>query len=162
MFDINWGRLMFKLMVIIFIWILPITAALIDLRAATREAKKVGQPVMSDGLKRTINKVTGYYQMMSFALIGDMLFSVLWIYYDLIIFELPFFTVLTAFLTIWTEFRSVKEHQSEGFKKQIRKSSEDVMKAVQVILQNKTNIKEVVDFLEENSRKDENDNNDIN
>lgn len=81
-----------------------IVASLIDFWSGTSTAKALGEPLLSNGFRRTVVKIGDYVKVMLFALMFDILGSFLDFYI------LPFATVLCTIAVMWIEGKSVTEN----------------------------------------------------
>ena len=84
-----------------------------DLRAGIRKAKKRGEYRTSDGLKRTIEKISKYFNM-TFALslidvVQIALIFFLYLFYKVDIFMVPWFTFIATGYVGYVEIKSIWE-----------------------------------------------------
>lgn len=93
-----------RIVIILICWIFMVVANLIDFWSGTTTAKALGESLMSHGFRRTIVKVGDYVRVMLFALMFDMLGSLLSFY------VIPFATILCTVAIIWIEGKSVIEN----------------------------------------------------
>lgn len=93
-----------RTVIVLICWIFMVVANLIDFWSGTTTAKALGESLMSHGFRRTIVKVGDYVRVMLFALMFDMLGSLLSFY------VIPFATILCTVAIIWIEGKSVIEN----------------------------------------------------
>ena len=81
--------------------IATLAAVLIDLWAGVDCARRRGEPIMSNGLRRTITKLGDYWRVQAFGIVADVLL--------LVFFTAPYLTILITLGEVLIEFRSVLE-----------------------------------------------------
>ena len=104
----NFNGLMFfiaiRVGIILICWIFMILSNIVDFWSGTTTAKALGQALMSHGFRRTITKIGDYVRLMLFALMFDILGSLLSFYI------IPFTTILCTVAVIYIEGKSVVEN----------------------------------------------------
>lgn len=104
----NFGGLMFfiaiRVGIILVCWLFMILSSIVDFWSGTTTAKALGQALMSHGFRRTITKIGDYVRLMLFALMFDILGSLLSFYI------IPFVTILCTVAVIYIEGKSVVEN----------------------------------------------------
>lgn len=85
-------------------WLFMIVSNLIDFWSGVTTAKALGQALMSHGFRRTVTKIGDYIKVMLFALMFDVLGSLLSFYVA------PFATMLCTIAIMCIEGRSVIEN----------------------------------------------------
>lgn len=104
----NFNGLMFfiaiRVGIILICWIFMILSSIVDFWSGTTTAKALGQALMSHGFRRTITKIGDYVRLMLFALMFDILGSLLSFYI------IPFATILYTVAVIYIEGKSVVEN----------------------------------------------------
>ena len=90
--------------IILACWVFVILANLIDFWSGTATAKALGQPLMSHGFRRTVTKIGDYVKLMMFALMFDILGSLLSFYI------VPFASMLCTIAVLCIEGKSVLEN----------------------------------------------------
>ena len=90
--------------IILICWIFMILSSIVDFWSGTTTAKALGQALMSHGFRRTITKIGDYVRLMLFALMFDILGSLLSFYI------IPFATILYTVAVIYIEGKSVVEN----------------------------------------------------
>lgn len=93
-----------RIVIVLICWIFTVVANLIDFWSGTTTAKALGEGLMSHGFRRTVVKVGDYVRVMLFALMFDMLGSLLSFY------VIPFATILCTIAILWIEGKSVVEN----------------------------------------------------
>lgn len=104
----NFDGLMFFIVIrvgiILVCWLFMILSSIVDFWSGTTTAKALGQALMSHGFRRTITKIGDYVRLMLFALMFDILGSLLSFYI------IPFVTILCTVAVIYIEGKSVVEN----------------------------------------------------
>lgn len=104
----NIDALMFFIVVrvgiILVCWFFMVVSSIVDFWSGTTTAKALGQALMSHGFRRTITKIGDYVRLMLFALMFDILGSLLSFYI------VPFATILCTVAIIYIEGKSVVEN----------------------------------------------------
>lgn len=90
--------------VILVCWFFMVVSSIVDFWSGTTTAKALGQALMSHGFRRTVTKIGDYVRLMLFALMFDILGSLLSFYIA------PFATILCTIAVICIEGRSVIEN----------------------------------------------------
>lgn len=104
----NIDALMFFIVVrvgiILVCWFFIVVSSIVDFWSGTTTAKALGQALMSHGFRRTVTKIGDYVRLMLFALMFDILGSLLSFY------VVPFATILCTIAVIYIEGKSVVEN----------------------------------------------------
>ena len=90
--------------IILVCWFFMVISSIVDFWSGTTTAKALGQALMSHGFRRTITKIGDYVRLMLFALMFDVLGSLLSFYI------VPFATILCTVAIIYIEGKSVVEN----------------------------------------------------
>lgn len=93
-----------RVSIILTCWLFMIISNVVDFWSGTSTAKALGQALMSHGFRRTITKIGDYVRLMLFALMFDILGSLLPFYI------VPFATILCTIAVICIEGKSVIEN----------------------------------------------------
>lgn len=93
-----------RISIVLICWFFIAMCCLVDFWSGVTTAKALKQPLMSHGFRRTITKIIDYYRLMLFALMLDMLGSLLPFY------SIPFATGLCAIAVMLIEGKSVIEN----------------------------------------------------
>ena len=107
-------------------WFFMVVATLVDFWSGVTTAQALKEPVMSHGFRRTIAKISSYWQVLIFAMLFDILGAFLSFYY------LPFMTMVCTLAIIIIEARSVIEnsHRKKTRAAEIPEVVADIVKAV--------------------------------
>lgn len=90
--------------IILVCWFFMFVSSIVDFWSGTTTAKALGQTLISNGFRRTIIKIGDYVKIMLFALMFDILGSLLSFYI------VPFATILCTIAIIYIEGKSVVEN----------------------------------------------------
>ena len=90
--------------IILVCWFFMVVSSIVDFWSGTTTAKALGQALMSHGFRRTVTKIGDYVRLMLFALMFDILGSLLSFYI------VPFATILCTVAIIYIEGKSVVEN----------------------------------------------------
>lgn len=90
--------------IILVCWFFMAVSSIVDFWSGTTTAKALGQALMSHGFRRTVTKIGDYVRLMLFALMFDILGSLLSFYI------VPFATILCTIAVIYIEGKSVVEN----------------------------------------------------
>ena len=90
--------------IILVCWFFMVVSSIVDFWSGITTAKALGQTLMSHGFRRTITKIGDYVRLMLFALMFDVLGSLLSFYI------VPFATILCTVAIIYIEGKSVVEN----------------------------------------------------
>lgn len=113
-----------RVSIILVCWLFMVLGSIVDFWSGTSTAKALGQPLMSHGFRRTITKIGDYVRVMIFALMFDILGSLLSFYI------IPFATILCTIAVIYIEGSSVVENS-----KRKKAHAADVPDIVKLIVQ---------------------------
>ena len=90
--------------IILVCWFFMVASSIVDFWSGIDTAKALGQALMSNGFRRTVTKIGDYVRLMLFALMFDILGSLLSFYIA------PFATILCTIAIIYIEGKSVVEN----------------------------------------------------
>lgn len=90
--------------IVLICWLFVTLSCIVDFWSGTTTAKSLGEKLMSHGFRRTIIKVGDYVRVLVFALMFDILGSLLSFYI------IPFATILCTIAVILIEGKSVLEN----------------------------------------------------
>lgn len=121
--------------------IATLMAVLIDLWAGVDCARRRGEPIMSNGLRRTIVKLGDYWRVQAFGIVADVLL--------LVFFTAPYLTILITLGEVLIEFRSVLETY-----KKTNSPAKGVTDAAKSVLDTLTahDLERLRDFLKKNEK----------
>ena len=110
--------------IILVCWFFMVVSSIVDFWSGIDTAKALGQALMSNGFRRTVTKIGDYVRLMLFALMFDILGSLLSFYIA------PFATILCTIAIIYIEGKSVVEN-SKRKKAHVAEVPDIVRKIVQ-------------------------------
>lgn len=90
--------------IILVCWFFMVVSSIVDFWSGTTTAKALGEALMSHGFRRTVTKIGDYVRLMLFALMFDILGSLLSFYI------IPFATIIATLAVIFIEGKSVIEN----------------------------------------------------
>jgi Flp pilus assembly protein TadB len=101
----------------------PVIFGWLDFISGVRKAKQRGEAITSDGWKRSVKKVAGYYNMLLALVVVDcMQMGCFWFlnsYYGYNIPTFPFITLVGALVVAAIEIKSIREKAEDKVKKQM-------------------------------------------
>lgn len=135
-----------KLILVLIMWGIVLVAIIIDLICGVHKAHQLGEVRTSYGFRRTVTKAVQYYGLLCFALMFDILASV--------VEPLPYITALASIFLVFIEAKSVYEKAEE---KDRRKMTKEVDKLI-TILENRGDVLKALSEIikKEKEAKDEN------
>lgn len=126
----DYDTLIRALLVVSFAWIAVFIAMGVDLFFGVKKAKQLGEATTSEGFRRTINKATYYFALLTFALLFDT-FDVITPYFFPPPFgSIPYFTILVALGQIYSEAKSVREKAEDKVRRKTDQSYKELIKLV--------------------------------
>lgn len=108
--------------IILVCWFFMLMSNIVDFWSGTTTAKALGQALMSHGFRKTVTKIGDYVRLMLFALMFDILGSLLSFY------VVPFATILCTVAVIYIEGKSVIENSRR--KKAYAANVPDIIKKI--------------------------------
>ena len=143
------GAIMFLAYVVILVLIFC------DLRAGIRKAKKRGETLISDKYKRTVEKISKYYNMTFVLSIIDVfqfaLLMFLFHFYHIDIVMLPWFTMIALGYVGFVEIKSVWEPADIKEKKQ----QEDYRRAILALIREYGGVEKVLEAMKNDDKNEE-------
>ena len=134
----------------------PLMFIFLDYWAGIRKAKKRGEKIRSDKMKRTIDKISRYYNAILAMLVVDCIqmsaFMFLYIYYDWKPYTFPLFTLTAIMFVAFIEIKSIYEPAD---KKESREMKE-VVELAKAIAEHKNDPKEIAKSIAEYLKSDTN------
>ena len=120
-----WEYIIIRVTITMVCWFFMVCATLLDFWSGVATAKATKEPLMSHGFRRTITKISSYWQVLLFALMFDVLGAFLSFFY------LPFLTIASTLAIIIIEGRSVIENsqRKKSHAAQIPEVVADIIKA---------------------------------
>jgi hypothetical protein len=116
---INLEQIYSALYVCAFLYIIVLFAIIADLVSGVRKARKRGDARTSYGYKRTVDKITRYYNMLFVVSLIDVILVVSNLHALLHIPVLPYFTAIGALALCLIELKSIYEKAEDKVKTQI-------------------------------------------
>lgn len=124
----DYDTILLTMIVVSFAWLSVFIAMGVDLFFGIKKAKQLGEATTSEGLRRTINKATYYFALLTFALLFDA-FNVITSYFFPKPFNIiPYFTVLVALGQIYSEGKSVREKAEDKLRRKTDQSYKELIK----------------------------------
>jgi hypothetical protein len=102
-----------------FLYTIVLFAIIADLISGVRKAKKRGDARTSTGYKKTVDKITRYYNMLFVVSLIDVILVVSQVHALFHIPVLPYFTALGALALCLIELKSIYESAEDKLKKEI-------------------------------------------
>lgn len=136
-----------KLILVLIMWFIVLLAIIIDLIAGVRKAIQLDEARTSQGFKRTVTKLMQYYGLLCFALMFDVLAS--------IVEPMPYITALASIFLVFIEAKSVYEKAEEKDRRRMTKEADKLI----TLLENRG---DVLKALSEIIKKEKEANNDTN
>lgn len=128
----------------VWIYIAVVFAILVDLGTAIHYAKSIGHPIMSNGLRRTVDKIVRYYGVLMMGSTIDIILYLCDVYGQLHLFTAPYATAFFAVLLCAIEVKSVFEHRDPERRKLLHKASESLINGL-----TQRDYKKLLDFINE-------------
>ena len=137
------------------VWLLCLYVAtlmlvLCDLWSGVRKAKLRGEYRSSFGFRKTVTKLTSYYNLPCVLTIVDVLCALVIINGEYSLALFPYFTLLGVFFVAFIEIKSIYE---KADKKQ-KTRTEDALNTLIKIVHNKDDIAKVLEALKSNNHED--------
>lgn len=112
-------------------WVVVLLAMLVDLHFGIKKAKELGEATTSEGFRRSINKGTYYYALMTFALLFDVFDVITPHFFPRPLDMIPFFSVFGALCLVLTEAKSVFEKGENKLRRQVLNNGVEMFEAFQ-------------------------------
>lgn len=129
-----------RVIIILVCWLFMVLSCIVDFWSGTKTAKVLGQRLMSHGFRRTVQKIGDYVRLMFFALMFDVLGSLLPFYVA------PYATMLCTVAVMSIEGKSVLENS-----KRKKSHAAEIPKIVKAIVE-ATTTEQVHEILEQVSK----------
>lgn len=141
--------LIIRIAIILVCWIFVAVAVAVDFVSGRKTARALGKPITSRGYRRSVTKLSDYYKMMLFAIMGDIIGCL----FDFYI--VPFMSILFVLAVLLIEGKSLLEHSRER-----KTAASEIPDIVKQIIQCSTGAKakeilELVKSMSEESEKKE-------
>lgn len=135
-----------KLFLVLAMWAIVLLAIAIDLVAGLRKARQSGELHTSYGFRRTVTKAVQYYGLLCFALMFDILSS--------LISPMPYVTMLASVFLVFIEAKSVFEKAQEKDRRKVNESLRDLI----ILIENKDDILKGISQILKNTETSQNTN----
>lgn len=147
----DYDTILLTMIVVSFAWLSVFIAMGVDLFFGIKKAKQLGEATTSEGLRRTINKATYYFALLTFALLFDT-FNVITSYFFPKPFDIiPYFTVLVALGQIYSEGKSVREKAEDKLR---RKTDQSYKELIKLISERQELVNTALEIMKEKTLKD--------
>lgn len=141
------GQLIFLLFFVVIILITPLIFIALDYQAGIRKAKKRGEKLYSDKMKRTVDKICRYYNAILAMLVLDviqiMAFIFLYLFNGWSAYTFPVFTLVAVLFVAAIEIKSICEPANVKEERELQ----DVTKLAKVIAENRSDPKEIAEAI---------------
>lgn len=141
------GQLMALLFVLTGMMLTPIIFIALDFWAGIRKAKKRGEKIMSNKMKRTMDKVSRYYNSILAMLVVDAIqmtgFVYWYLYFGGTAYTFPVFTLAAVLFVAAVEIRSIYEPADAKESKDMK----DVMELAKQIAEHRGDVQELAEIL---------------
>ena len=138
-------QLIALLFMVVLLLFTPLVFIGLDYWAGIRKARKRGEPICSDKMKRTVDKISRYYNailaMMVVDIIQIMAFIFLYLYNDWSAYTFPVFTLSAVLFVAAIEIKSIYEPADVKEQREMREAA----KLAKVIMEHKNDPKEIAE-----------------
>lgn len=132
----------------------PLMFIFLDYWAGIRKAKKRGEIIHSNKMKRTVDKISRYYNAILAMLVVDCIqmsaFMFLYIYYDWKPYTFPVFTLTAIMFVAFIEIKSIYEPADKKESREIK----EVIELAKAITEHKNDPKEIAKSIAEYLKSD--------
>lgn len=128
--DKNYDKILLTLLIVSIAWLAVGLAIGVDLIFGVKKAKSLGECTTSEGFRRTVNKATYYYALMTFGVIFDVFDVVTPIFIPNKIATIPFFTIIVALGLVLNEAKSVREKAEDKVRRRSDQTFREVIKLI--------------------------------
>jgi hypothetical protein len=140
--------------IIALLLVTPVVFIALDYWAGIRKARKRGDQILSDKLKRTVDKISRYYNAVLAMLVVDCIqmagFIFLYLFYEVTPYTIPVFTVGAVFFVAFVEIKSIYEPADVKESREMK----EVAALAKKIIANKSNpeklAQSIIDYLNNN------------
>lgn len=148
-------QLIILLFFVVLLLTTPILFIALDYWAGIRKAKKRGDPIMSDKMKRTVDKLSRYYNAILAMLVLDAIqisgFVFLHLFNDWSCYTFPLFTIIAVGFVAAVEIKSIYEPADV----KERRENHDVLELAKAIAEHRKDpseiAKDIAEFLKEHN-----------
>lgn len=140
-------QLIALLFLVVLLLFTPLVFIGLDYWAGIRKAKKRGEPIYSDKMKRTVDKISRYYNAILAMLVVDiiqiMAFIFLYLYNGWNAYTFPVFTLAAVLFVAAIEIKSIYEPADVKEQREMR----DAAKLAKVIMEHKNDPKDIAEAI---------------
>lgn len=141
-----------SLFVVFVAWFVVIISMLIDLFFGIKKAKELGEVTTSEGYRRTINKATYYFSLMTFGFLMDIFNVISPYYFPKPLGSIPFVSVFVAIALVITEYKSVREKAED---KARRRTDQSFKEMIEIMKDKDEKVNEVLEHLKKQKIKED-------
>lgn len=142
-------QLIVLLFVVVGMLMTPLIFIALDYWAGVRKAKQVGEPIRSDKMKRTADKIARYYNCILAMVVLDIIqitaFIFLYLYNGWDAYTFPFFTLIAVLFVAAIEIKSIYEPADVKERRQLK----EVTELAKAIAQHKSDPAEIAEAIAE-------------
>lgn len=119
-----------QLAMILGLYALTFFAVAVDFYSGVRKAKRQGELRTSVGYRKTVSKINQYGMLLTIASVLDMMATVIQLFPEFGIRDLPFATFVGCAVLCFIELRSVWENTESGHKRDVQAVARQVLEIV--------------------------------
>lgn len=140
-------QLIVLLLIITFMLFTPLVFVGLDFWAGIRKARKRGEQIFSDKMKRTVDKISRYYNAILAMLVVDCIqmsaFIFLYLYYGWTAYTLPVFTLAAVLFVAGIEVKSIWEPADVKEQREMK----EITTLAKAIAEHKSDPKEIAEAI---------------
>ena len=140
-------QLIVLLFVVVGMLMTPLIFIALDYWAGVRKAKQIGEPIRSDKMKRTADKIARYYNCILAMVVLDIIqitaFIFLYLYNGWDAYTFPFFTLIAVLFVAAIEIKSIYEPADVKERRQLK----EVTELAKAIAQHKSDPAEIAEAI---------------
>ena len=148
-------QLIVLLLIITFMLFTPLVFVGLDFWAGIRKARKRGEQIFSDKMKRTVDKISRYYNAILAMLVVDCIqmsaFIFLYLYYGWTAYTFPVFTLAAVLFVAGIEVKSIWEPADVKEQREMK----EITTLAKAIAEHKSDPKEIAEAIAEYLNKKE-------
>lgn len=142
-------QLIVLLLIITFMLFTPLVFVGLDFWAGIRKARKRGEQIFSDKMKRTVDKISRYYNAILAMLVVDCIqmsaFIFLYLYYGWTAYTFPVFTLAAVLFVAGIEVKSIWEPADVKEQREMK----EITTLAKAIAEHKSDPKEIAEAIAE-------------
>lgn len=146
-------QLIWLLFIVVGMLFAPLVFIALDFWAGIRKSKKRGVRIYSDKMKRTVDKVSRYYNAILAMMVVDMIqiaaFIFLWKFNEWDLYTFPIFTLIAVIFVGAIEIKSIVEPADAKEERELK----EVTKLAKAIAEHKSDPKEIAEAIAEYLKK---------